>query len=104
MTLTALLRDFLIVRKAKGQFEANMLACQPQLAGPDGRFDWTGGKYEKYVKSIIKRIGYSFCLENMLGLEIGSATFSWLSTKEGADYWANLCYDFHKFVKLKQKA
>ena len=103
MTLTVLLRDFLIVRKAKRRFEENMLACQPQLVGPDGRFDWTGGKYENYVRSIIKRRGYSFCLENMLGFEIGSATFSWSSTKEGADYWGKLCRDFPKFGELKQK-
>jgi len=100
MNLTVLLRDFLIQKKAKKAFEFYILKNQPQLANTKGRFDWTDGKYERYLRTVI--ISGSFKPEYMLGMEIGSRTFSWSATKEGKMFWWNLCCEFGQLVRRKR--
>lgn len=36
---------------------------------------------------------------NLLGCDVGYSTFPWCATKEGDDYWANLCYEFASYLK-----
>lgn len=76
-----------------------MLACQPQLAGPDGRFDWSGRHYEQYIREACYTEKCTFGPMNLLGCDVGYSTFPWCATKEGDDYWANLCYEFASYLK-----
>ena len=99
MNLTVLLRDFLIQKRAKKAFENYILNDQPQLANTKGRFDWTNGKYEKYLRTVVRPDRFS--PEHMLGMEVGAHTFSWAMTKEGKEFWWKLCSEFGQLARRK---
>ena len=103
MTLTMLLRDFLILKKAKRQFERYILEMHPSLKNSNGRFDWSGGRYEQYVRKCVADVDETFGPQNMLGAYIGYETFSLCATEEGSDYWSNLCQEFVQFIKKSKQ-
>ena len=73
------------------------------MKNSNGRFDWSGGRYEQYVRKCVADVDETFRPQNMLGADIGYETFSWCTTKEGSDYWSNLCQEFVQFVKKSKQ-
>lgn len=103
MSLTTQLRDFLIQKKVKKLFENYMLENHPCLANSEGRFDWTGNKYERYIMNTLRSLKRKMQPEHMLGMEIGYKTFSWAITNEGNEFWWHLCSEFGQLVRNKQE-
>lgn len=103
MTLTALFRDFLISNKAKQKFEKNFLKVHPEFRKKGGGMNWDSNKYESHIKAcIVKEKPCRHGPYSMLGYWLGEATFTWIESEEGGDFWLKLAYKLNQYFWIRR--
>lgn len=88
MTVTALFRDFLILKKAKLKFEENW----KKVHSSDVK--WNGDFLMHYTIEVVGRDN-SRCWRFLTPRKV----FAWDETDEGYRYWANISDDWCVFIR-----
>ena len=97
MTITAIFRDFLRMRKIRGAFEKNVLANHPEYGDGNGHINFKGNHYVQTMKSITS---FNIITPHMLiGDANSQGTFVWDDDTESGIDWYQEAYNWNAFLR-----